>query len=107
MYISIWKDHYLFNEKRGINKFPDLTCILNRNFDAEEVPSLVDGCICIKCKKESRFEMFDVSIKREIFKKIRSLGFCFEISNVYGDGKEIKINLSLTKVNNSSLIEKK
>ncbi len=94
-YISIYKEHYLLNEKRRINEFPQLLEVLSRFYEAEEVPSLVEGCICFKVKKESKHEMLDLNIKREIIKKIVDMGFILSVPSIYDDGEKLFVGGNL------------
>ncbi len=94
-YISIYKEHYLLNEKRRIDKFPKILEVLDRYYEAEEVSSLVDGCICFKVKKESRHETLDLDIKRDIIKRIVDMGFILSIPSIYDDGEKLIVGGNL------------
>ena len=88
-YVSIWKEHYLLDERHHINCFPRIIEVLDRAFEAEEVEPLKEGCFTFKVGKESRHATMDVDIELDLFNRLKRIGYILASEYIHDDGHRL------------------
>lgn len=74
-YVSLWKEHYLLDERHHVNCFPRIVEVLNRAFATEEVESLKEGCFTFKVSKVSHESTMDIDIELDLFARLKRIGY--------------------------------
>ena len=94
-YVSLWKEHYLLDERHHVNRFPRIVEVLNRVFAAEEVESLKDGCFAFKVTKESHESTMDIDIELDLFNRLKRIGYRFIPEYIHDDGYRLMFGAEL------------
>ena len=94
-YVSLWKEHYLLDERHHVNRFPRIVEVLNRVFAAEDVESLKEGCFTFKVSKESHESTIDIDIELDLFSRLKRIGYILTPEYIYDDGHRLMVGAEL------------
>ncbi len=94
-YVSLWKEHYLLDERHHVNRFPRIIEVLNRSFDAEEVESLIDGCFAFRVSKESHESTMDIDDELDLFARLKRIGYRLTPEYIHDDGHRLMFETKL------------